>query len=76
MTVVRPGVHRSHCCRYHGCKYGNPACPVESGDLVQDRPCEVCETSRGIARAALDYRWFISGKVQPGTVRDLLAEKS
>ena len=24
-------VHASHCCFYHGCKYGNDNCPVELG---------------------------------------------
>jgi hypothetical protein len=41
--VGNPDTHRSHCCARHGCKYGSPGCPVVSGELVQDYPCEVCE---------------------------------
>jgi hypothetical protein len=41
--VGNPGTHRSHCCARHGCKYSSPGCPVLSGELVQDHPCEVCE---------------------------------
>jgi hypothetical protein len=40
--VGNPGTHRTHCCAKHGCKYGSPGCPVVSGELVQDYPCEVC----------------------------------
>jgi hypothetical protein len=36
------GVHRTHCCSEHGCKYGNDDCPVVSGDVKQDYPCETC----------------------------------
>lgn len=41
--VGNPGTHRSHFCALHGCKYGASACPVVSGELVQDYPCEACE---------------------------------
>ncbi len=37
------GVHRTHCCLNHGCKYGNQDCPVELGLIIQDYPCEDCE---------------------------------
>lgn len=33
------GVHRTHCCKKHGCKYGDKDCPVELGLIVQDYPC-------------------------------------
>ena len=36
------GVHISHCCRWHGCKYGDPECPVVLGDVVQEDLCEYC----------------------------------
>lgn len=37
-------VHRTHCCVDHGCKYMGDGsdCPVCSGVIVQDYPCEVC----------------------------------
>ena len=33
------GIHRTHCCKKHGCKYGNDGCPVELGIIEQDYPC-------------------------------------
>lgn len=36
-------VHKTHCCIYHGCKYGNSECPVASGVLTQQYACEQCE---------------------------------
>jgi hypothetical protein len=37
------GVHASHCCKRHGCKYGDKDCPVVSGSVKQDYPCEWCD---------------------------------
>jgi len=37
------GVHRTHCCFIHGCKYGVENCPVESGEIEQDYLCECCD---------------------------------
>ena len=36
------GVHQSHCCKDHGCKYGDPYCPVINDEVIQDHPCEMC----------------------------------
>jgi len=36
------GVHVSHCCIIHGCKYGDEKCPVVIGIFKQDYPCEEC----------------------------------
>lgn len=36
------GVHASHCCFLHGCKYGDDDCPIESGYIKQEYPCEWC----------------------------------
>ena len=36
------GVHASHCCKWHGCKYGDPDCPVVSGEVKQEYLCEWC----------------------------------
>lgn len=41
--VGNPGTHVTHCCSEHGCKYGHPQCPIKTGELVQDHPCEACE---------------------------------
>jgi hypothetical protein len=55
-------VHTEHCCREHGCKYGQENCPVVLGDKVQSYKCEDCdveleEAQRYIApyNAALDF---------------------
>lgn len=37
------GVHVSHCCAMHGCKYGDDEdCVVENKSHKQDYPCESC----------------------------------
>lgn len=37
------GVHQSHCCFKHGCKYGeNEQCPVTLAIIKQNYPCEYC----------------------------------
>ena len=36
------GVHASHCCKWHGCKYGDPDCPVANGEVGQEYLCEDC----------------------------------
>ena len=42
MDLSKYGVHRTHCCVLHGCKYGDEDCPVESGEIKQDYICESC----------------------------------
>ncbi len=37
------GVHAAHCCRLHGCKYGDEDCPVASGAIKQEYTCEDCD---------------------------------
>jgi hypothetical protein len=36
------GVHESHCCIEHGCKYGDDDCPVSNGVTKQSYTCESC----------------------------------
>ena len=36
------GAHGTHCCKRHGCKYGEPDCPVAFGPLPGVR-CQECE---------------------------------
>ncbi len=38
------GVHITHCCLKHGCKYRDDDCPVELGILQQAYQCEDCQT--------------------------------
>jgi hypothetical protein len=35
------GVHNTHCCKKHGCKYQDEDCPVEHGDAPGVK-CEDC----------------------------------
>lgn len=44
LPVDRVGTHVTHCCVIHGCKYGNPDCPVVLGDEDQEFLCEECDT--------------------------------
>lgn len=36
------GVHKTHCCKWHGCKYGDKGCPVVNGKEKQLYLCEDC----------------------------------
>jgi hypothetical protein len=36
------GVHETHCCLEHGCKYGDRNCPVATGQIKQAYLCESC----------------------------------
>ena len=40
--VKNHGTHITHCCRIHGCKYGNTNCPVETKTHMQKYVCEQC----------------------------------
>ena len=42
------GVHRTHCCKEHGCKYMEEDCPVVNGIIPAEHPCEECEMERDI----------------------------
>ena len=38
------GVHKGHCCVFHGCKYGHDSvCPVVQEKVVQAYECEYCD---------------------------------
>lgn len=39
------GVHKTHCCNEHGCKYGDVDCPVVMDLIIQTYPCESCRDS-------------------------------
>lgn len=41
------GVHRTHCCKKHGCKYGDEYCPVVLGHVKQDYKCESGDFDNG-----------------------------
>jgi len=42
MIVDKIGVHRTHCCILHGCKYGDKDCPVVNAEILQEYLCEDC----------------------------------
>jgi hypothetical protein len=39
--------HSTHCCPKHGCKYGDPGCPIYFGEELPyyfgNNGCEICE---------------------------------
>lgn len=43
MVVDKIGVHITHCCIVHGCKYGDKDCPVILGNKDQQYLCESCD---------------------------------
>lgn len=49
-AVDRVGVHQTHCCPVHGCKYGDEDCPVDRQEVAPQYPnnngCESCEADR------------------------------
>lgn len=40
---IAAGVHASHCCLRHYCKYGYKNCPVTNGRVAQKYRCEYCD---------------------------------
>ena len=58
------GVHASHCCARHGCKYGDADCPVVSGKVEQMYLCEECDNENARLDAA------ISKAVELGVMAD------
>lgn len=47
-------VHTDHCCKIHGCKYGNSDCTVTTGRGKQEYPCESCRDHEHAHRACND----------------------
>jgi len=43
MNEQEERVHVHHCCKKHGCKYGDEDCPVAYGDAEQYYPCQDCD---------------------------------
>lgn len=50
------GVHLTHCCVVHGCKYGDKDCPVEEGTHQQTGPCESCGYTYHIDRTPSKFQ--------------------
>jgi hypothetical protein len=53
------GVHVSHCCVWHECKYGDEDCPVALGTHKQESPCEYCD--RSITQDKIE-RYFLNNQ--------------
>lgn len=47
------GVHASHCCARHGCKYFEEDCPVVTGQVKQLYNCEECDDEAERVGAAM-----------------------
>ncbi|MGV8847236.1 MAG: hypothetical protein ACOH1Y_11745 [Propionicimonas sp.] len=51
-------VHVAHCCLVHGCKYGDPDCPVKNRTADQQFPCVQCPSAEDLhdsRRALSDF---------------------
>ena len=62
-------VHTEHCCETHGCKYGDPKCPVSTGVKKQSFACEDCVEELVEMKA-------MSGKERLGKALSLLGYQS
>ena len=69
------GVHQTHCCFKHGCKYGFDAiqkeCPVYTGKIQQEYPCEDCDSDSLIK---LFFGCYI--EVLDPIIKDIKTQKS
>ena len=46
LNASKIGVHRTHCCILHGCKYGDDKnCPVVNSIVKQEYICETCDNT-------------------------------
>ena len=48
-------VHTEHCCKLHGCKYGDKDCPVVLDIQKQSYLCERCEEDLVDAQGLTEY---------------------
>lgn len=54
MNQNQDDVHAGHCCAQHGCKYGDPDCPVFNHRVEQKYSCDSCMTVED-AQSYIDY---------------------
>jgi hypothetical protein len=60
-SAINVGVHVTHCCAQHGCKYGDDRrCPVASGRVKQEGPCETCGGAEAFSG---DFYQVVGGKL-------------
>lgn len=68
--------HRTHCCVYHGCKYGDKDCPVVNMEIEQAYPCEDCsETGSNVSGYGYEHSiiLLIRGVIEKTPVDDVKA---
>ena len=66
--------HTTHCCQRHGCKYGiGSACPVETGILEQEYPCESCSGEEHIK--IVGFHHWSGGDAVPAEIAGLIKFK-
>lgn len=58
---MNTGVHKTHCCIIHGCKYMNEDCAVVHDRVTQEYICEDCY-NEGIKTVEEVRKLFKSGK--------------
>jgi len=66
------GVHETHCCILHGCKYGNhDNCPVCQGLIKQEYLCEDCDENWHLNEEEKKSLWLKIDKIFKRTQREL-----
>lgn len=82
MEKIGNGVHVTHCCLHHGCKYDAEDCPVETGAIAQAHPCEQCQEDHLLAReqvevivsnTARSIAEFLTAQGEQDLAREILA---
>lgn len=70
------GVHETHCCILHGCKYGNNEnCPVCNGLIKQRYICETCNWVSEENNGDYNTTWLKINKSFKNTQRELKLER-
>lgn len=64
------GVHGTHCCKEHGCKYGKADCLVASGVVAQEFACEECMD------AAEELAKSVKQPTTPATARTGISDRA
>lgn len=64
MKTAKIGVHQTHCCKKHGCKYGDKDCPVVTGEVKQNFDCENGDYSDPCFEPNADYNDEIENFLQ------------
>jgi len=78
-------VHETHCCVYHGCKYGSDTCPVVEKRSIQKYKCESCvnveqnlkqlKSDPVVAKCLSDINCFVSNQADDWRDEEYLSSK-